>query len=210
MGRSFKGVPPRRSPVVAGGPASFPVTLMGRPVGDRRAMHTTLTPDEVQPRCSTASFRKRRSMRRRPRGRAGLHEMGLPYVNDPAVTRHLRSFCNGTSAMRTVPRPTRFCLTAACWPAVLQRRLIDGCEVVRHSGRPWKPLVLTNPSLDLAVAWGAVAFNWLGRWPPIGGGIPRSYYIHLSPRLPGKTTPGKPGLSVLCVPSGFGRRSASI
>src|SRR5439155_12166427 len=48
--------------------------------------------------------------------------------------------------------------------------------------RPWKPLVLTNPSLDLAVAWGAAAFNWLrhigGR--RIGGGIPRSYYIAVS------------------------------
>ena len=46
-------------------------------------------------------------------------------------------------------------------------------------GRPWQPLVLTNPSLDLAVAWGAAYFAWLrhtgGR--RIGGGIARSYYI---------------------------------
>ena len=48
--------------------------------------------------------------------------------------------------------------------------------------RPWQPLVLTNPSLDLAVAWGAAHFAWLkhtgGR--RIGGGIARSYYIGLS------------------------------
>ena len=46
-------------------------------------------------------------------------------------------------------------------------------------GQPWQPLVLTNPSLDLAVAWGAAYFAWLrhtgGR--RIGGGIARSYYI---------------------------------
>ena len=39
--------------------------------------------------------------------------------------------------------------------------------------------MLTNPSLDLAVAWGAAYYAWLrhtgGR--RIGGGIARSYYI---------------------------------
>jgi hypothetical protein len=43
----------------------------------------------------------------------------------------------------------------------------------------WEPLVLTNPSLDLAVAWGAAHYAWLrhsgGR--RIGGGMARSYYI---------------------------------
>jgi hypothetical protein len=44
---------------------------------------------------------------------------------------------------------------------------------------PWEPLVLTTPSLDLAVAWGAASYGWLrhtgGR--RIGGGTARSYYI---------------------------------
>ena len=45
--------------------------------------------------------------------------------------------------------------------------------------RPWRPLVLTNPSLDLAVAWGAAYFAWLRHTggKRIGGGIARSYYI---------------------------------
>src|SRR5437667_5097524 len=44
---------------------------------------------------------------------------------------------------------------------------------------PWQPLILANPSLDLAVAWGAAYYGWLkhtgGR--RIGGGIARSYYV---------------------------------
>src|SRR5262249_16816116 len=62
-------------------------------------------------------------------------------------------------------------------PASLRQRLL---EVMRKwYGAAWKPLVLTNPSLDLAVAWGAAYYGWLrhtgGR--RIGGGIARSYYI---------------------------------
>jgi hypothetical protein len=53
---------------------------------------------------------------------------------------------------------------------------------------------LTNPSLDLAVAWGAAHFAWLkhtgGR--RIGGGIARSYYVGIQNQEAGKTT-------VLCV-----------
>ena len=45
--------------------------------------------------------------------------------------------------------------------------------------RPDEPLVLTNPSLDLAVAWGAAHYAWLRHTggKRIGGGIARSYYI---------------------------------
>jgi len=75
-------------------PASYTVTVMGR----RRqvvgaAQHTAITvadvrnilfegflpvvPREAEPACGA---------------RAGLHEMGLPYVSDPAITRHLAGF----------------------------------------------------------------------------------------------------------------------
>ena len=46
-------------------------------------------------------------------------------------------------------------------------------------GQSWEPLLLTTPSLDLAVAWGAASYGWLkhtgGR--RIGGGTARSYYV---------------------------------
>ena len=62
-------------------------------------------------------------------------------------------------------------------PQALRDRLI---EVMRPwYGEDWHPLVLANPSLDLAVAWGAAYSAWLKHsgGKRIGGGIPRSYYI---------------------------------
>src|SRR5262249_24995802 len=63
--------------------------------------------------------------------------------------------------------------------------------------KPWRPLVLTNPSLDLAVAWGATHFAWLkhtgGR--RIGGGIARSYYLGLH----SDEAKGPAQATVLCV-----------
>jgi hypothetical protein len=63
-----------------------------------------------------------------------------------------------------------------------------------HAG--WQPLVLTNPSLDLAVAWGAAYFAFLkqtgGR--RIGGGIARSYYLGIQAET---ATPQ--AATVLCV-----------
>src|SRR5439155_20688386 len=60
----------------------------------------------------------------------------------------------------------------------------------------WQPLMLSNPSLDLAVAWGAAYFAWLkhtgGR--RIGGGIARSYYVGIQ----GDKSKAD-ALSVLCV-----------
>ncbi|HUR53972.1 MAG TPA: molecular chaperone DnaK, partial [Gemmataceae bacterium] len=68
------------------------------------------------------------------------------------------------------------------------------------SGKAWNPLVLTSPSLDLAVAWGAAYFAWLKHsgGKRIGGGIPRSYYIAVDP---GESTETKGGAltHVLCV-----------
>src|SRR5262249_25753089 len=116
--------------------------------------------------------------------RVGLHEMGLPYVSDPAVTRHLSAFlkrhlvADGVAGGRA---PDAILFNGGVFqPAPLRDRLLD---VMRHRdgapGRPWQPLVLTNPSLDLAVALGAAHYGWLkhtgGR--RIGGGIARSYYI---------------------------------
>src|SRR5207244_10628796 len=92
-------------------------------------------------------------------------------------------------------------------PQSLRDRLLD---VLRHwyatPERPWQPLVLSNPSLDLAVAWGAAFYGWLrhsgGR--RIGGGIARSYYVGVAGRErpeAASATLGvaRAGLTVLCV-----------
>jgi hypothetical protein len=84
---------------------------------------------------------------------------------------------------------------------VLRERVID---VMRpwfdRPEKKWDPLILTSPSLDLAVAWGAAYFAWLkhsgGR--RIGGGIPRSYYIAIETDTPGRGIHAH-SVPVLCV-----------
>jgi uncharacterized protein YjeT (DUF2065 family) len=158
-------------------------------------------------------------------GRTGLHEMGLPYVSDPAISRHLADFLrkhlgegreagdegrekNGVenndqgAASSLTPRLAAVLFNGGVFtPALLRNRVV---EVLLHwfnrAGHPWQPLVLTNPSLDLAVAWGAAYFAWLkhtgGR--RIGGGMARSYYVGIQGEKPAEDE-GSPSRTVLCV-----------
>jgi molecular chaperone DnaK (HSP70) len=166
-------------------PASYTVTVMGRGrqvVGGTQ--HTAITSKDVR-RILFDGFFPIVSQDAEPaRGaRAGLHEMGLPYVSDPAITRHLAAFLkrHGESAASGQHGPQAILFNGGVFqPAVLRERLV---EVMKDwysaPGHLWEPLVLTNPSLDLAVAWGAAQYALLkhtgGR--RIGGGIARSYYV---------------------------------
>ena len=114
--------------------------------------------------------------------RAGLQEMGLPYVNDAAVTKHLAAFLRSQLPPGEAPDAILF-NGGVFQPQPLRDRIVEVMTPwYSTAAKPWKPLVLTNPSLDLAVAWGAAYSAWLkhsgGR--RIGGGIARSYYLGLS------------------------------
>jgi hypothetical protein len=162
------------------GPGSVPVTVVGRGrsiVGG--SLSANLTIDDVRAALFDGFFPELPFQRPSAEPtRAALHEMGLPYVREPAVTRHLADFLH-----RHLPdgQPDAILFNGGVFqPAVLRERLVSAV-------RPWytlrvpeyQPLVLSNPSLDLAVAWGAAYFGWLkhtgGR--RIGGGIARSYYL---------------------------------
>ncbi|MFO0866061.1 MAG: Hsp70 family protein [Gemmataceae bacterium] len=165
-------------------PAAHTVAIMGRGrqvIGG--SLHASLTPDDVR-RILMDGFFPIVPLDAEPaRGaRSGLHEMGLPYVADPAISKHLASFLrrhlekDGTTA---APRAILF-NGGVFTPAALRDRVVETLHGwFDKPEKPWKPLVLTNPSLDLAVAWGAAHFGWLkhtgGR--RIGGGIARSYYL---------------------------------
>src|SRR5207248_9226351 len=80
--------------------------------------------------------------------RAGLTTLGLPYAQDPAVTRHLAAF------LRRAPqyRPSAILFNGGVFKdARLQERV--GALVDRWTGSPLKRL--RSASLDLAVALGA-------------------------------------------------------
>src|SRR5262249_16661835 len=159
-------------------PPDYTVTVMGRGrqvVGG--ALHTALKPPEVKQVIIDGSLPVAgRDEEPRRGARAGLHEMGLPYVSDPAITRHLAAFLKAHRQDDGMKGPAAILFNGGVFqPQILRERVVE----VMHRwfdapGEPWHPLVLTNPSLDLAVAWGAAHYAWLrhtgGR--RIGGAIP--------------------------------------
>jgi len=181
-------------------PASHTVTVMGRGrqvIGG--SLHTSLTPVDVRGVILDGFFPVVAANAEPHRGgRTGLHEMGLPYVSDPAITRHLADFLHKHLGTATSPAAILF-NGGVFTPALLRDRLI---EVLVHwfnrPGHVWRPLVLTTPSLDLAVTWGAAHFAWLkhtgGR--RIGGGMARSYYVGIQGSA---TEASSQTQSVLCV-----------
>ncbi len=165
-------------------PDKFSVSVMGRGrsvIGG--SLHATLTAADVRRTILEGFFPLAKRDAEPTRGaRAGLHEMGLPYVNDPAITRHLASFLKKHLAVEgTTQAPTALLFNGGVFTAsALRDRVVETLQSWFADALPnWRPLVLTNPSLDLAVAWGAAHFAWLkhtgGR--RIGGGIARSYYV---------------------------------
>jgi molecular chaperone DnaK (HSP70) len=166
-------------------PASQTVTVIGRGravIGG--TLHAQITPADVRQVIFDGFFPVVPAEAAPARGaRAGLHEMGLPYVDDPAVTRHLSAFLRNQSGGAVEPPAAILFNGGVFQPQALRDRLLE----VMHGwydrpGAPWQPLVLTNPSLDLAVALGAAYYGWLRHigGKRIGGGIPRSYYVAIS------------------------------
>ena len=196
-------------------PPSYTVTVMGRGrqvIGG--ALSATLTPADVRSVVFDGFFPLIPPDARPTRGaRVGLHEMGLPYVSDPAVSRHLAAFLGRHKAEAGSESTADIALDAILFnggvfqPESMRQRLLD---VLRHwyatPEKPWQPLVLTTPSLDLAVALGAAYYGWLrhsgGR--RIGGGMARSYYVAVAADLPTADKADRPldqssKLSVVCV-----------
>ncbi len=104
--------------------------------------------------------------------RSLFRELGLPYVSDPAVTRHLASFL-GTA--ETAPDAILF-NGGFFIPGICRQRVADVME--RWYGK--RPLLLENHDLDLAVSVGAAYYAYVrstGAGLLVRGGLPRAYYI---------------------------------
>src|SRR5436305_14617128 len=95
----------------------------------------TLTPAEVRSILFDGFFPETAADAEPQRaGRAGLQEMGLPYVHDPAVTRHLTAFLRRHLA-RDV-KPDAILLNGGVFqPAALRERLLEVMRPV--SGPAW-------------------------------------------------------------------------
>ncbi len=171
--------------LAAGGPDTATVTVLGsgtKLIGGARAI--TLTREEVYALVLDGFF-PRVSLAEHPQGkRSGLVEFGLPYVADPAVTRHLAAFLTAHTRearkalgdLEAAPVPDTVLLNGGVFlsPAIAGRLL----EVI-GSWRSAPVLALDNPHPEFAVAAGAVAYAMARRGfgLRIGGGSARSYFL---------------------------------
>lgn len=125
-------------------------------------------------------------------GKVGLQEFGLPFVSDPAIPKHLAAFLRRHRAEAVSPegftpddRPARpdaiLFNGGALTPAIVRDRIVNviASWFSDDPGDLYAPRVLTNTSLDLAVAIGAAYYGVVRRGGGIriGGGTARSYYV---------------------------------
>ena len=110
--------------------------------------------------------------------RSLFRELGLPYVSDPAVTKHLAAFLTDNGI---TDGPDAILFNGGFFiPELLRQRIAD---VLEH----WfakRPAIFENRDLDLAVAVGAAYYANVrtgGKGVLVRGGLPRAYFIGLSP-----------------------------
>lgn len=140
--------------------------------------------------------------------RSGFQEFGLPYAPDPAITRYLGAFLTAHRQVMSdgaeppdhdPARPDIVLFNGGVFASkVLRQRVLDVlCGWFRAgSGRGWKPLVLKNERLDLAVAQGAAYFGMVrrGQGVRIAAGLARTYYIGVE---------SEPPAAICLVPAGL-------
>ncbi len=151
------------------------------------------------------------------RARTALTQLGLPYAQDAAVTRHLAAFLTrqkdalpGDGTRRFVHPSAVLFNGGVLKAAQIEARLLaqlnawlaaDGAPPVRQLG---------GAELDLAVARGAAYLGYVaqqGRGVRIRGGTAQSYYVGVESNMP--AIPGmEPPLSALCL-APFGMEEGS-
>ena len=94
--------------------------------------------------------------------RQGMTEFGLPYAQDPGITRHLIRFLEqhredikNTLGRDSIEPDLIMFNGAALKPAILQERIGAAVSTRFHGNQETPPRVLGNPDLDIAVALGA-------------------------------------------------------
>jgi hypothetical protein len=147
------------------------------------------------------------------RTRGGLTQMGLPYAQDPGVTRHLAAFLgrqkdalvklSGVDSFTpgALLHPTAVVFNGGVMKAsALRGRIVASLDAwLAADGAP--PVrILEGGDKDLGVARGAVAYGLVrrGRGLRIRGGTARAYYVGIE--SPAPAVPGvEPPVSALCV-----------
>lgn len=148
------------------------------------------------------------------RARAGLTQLGLPYAQDAAVTRHLAAFLGRQAAASggqgTMLHPTAILFNGGVMKSErLRKRVVEVLgQWLAEDGKP-PPRVLEDADLDLGVALGAAHYGRVrkGQALRIRGGTARAYYVGIESAVP--AVPGlEPPITALCV-APFGMEEGS-
>jgi molecular chaperone DnaK (HSP70) len=149
------------------------------------------------------------------RARAALTKIGLPYAQDPAVTRHLSAFLTRqVGATRDLAgfasrlpenagflHPTAVLFNGGVFKAPsLLHRILDILNGWLNSEGAPPARLLEGIDLDLAVALGAAYYGHVrrGRGVRIRGGTAKAYYVGVESAMP--AVPGmEPPIEALCI-----------
>ncbi|MDQ0144030.1 Hsp70 family protein [Cupriavidus necator] len=149
------------------------------------------------------------------RARAGLTQLGLPYAQDAAITRHLAAFLGrqvaaladieGLQAAQpegaTFLRPTAVLFNGGVFKSgLLVERILQTLNgwLAAEGAAPAR--LLDGAELDLAVARGAAYYGYVrrGKGVRIRGGTARAYYVAVESSMP--AVPGfEPPIQALCL-----------
>ena len=120
--------------------------------------------------------------------RAGLTEFGLPFEQDPSITRHLLRFWQHSESVvasevdRKVPIPDFVLFNGGTLASRSIRRRVLGSVrkwFAAQAETDWSPTELANSKPEAAVALGAAYYGLvrLGMGVRVGSGSPRAYYV---------------------------------
>jgi molecular chaperone DnaK (HSP70) len=177
--------------ILGGSAETFKVTLMGE--GSRLIAGTLsaeLGKDEVAETVLEGFFPMvEADIAHYTAGRKGITEFGLPYEQEPAITRHLGRFLeqHRDDIFQTLQRqssaPDLILFNGGSLrPAKIQQRIRAALQHWYRETDSERPRVLENPEPDLAVALGAAYYGLVkvGEGVRVGSGSPRAYYLGIA------------------------------
>lgn len=189
------------------------------------SIRTELTREEVSAFITDGFFpRVEASARPATRTRAGLTQVGLPYAQDAAITKHLASFlarqAGATAELEgfggqvnpehSFLHPSAVLFNGGVFKSeLLARRVMETINDWLYMEGAEPARMLEGADLDLAVARGAAYFSYArrGGGVRIRGGTARSYYVGVESSMP--AIPGmEPPIEALCV-APFGMEEGS-
>jgi len=189
------------------------------------SIRTELTRDEVTAFITDGFFpRVEAGARPAVRTRAGLTQVGLPYAQDAAITKHLAAFLarqagataelegfsGAVNADHSFLHPSAVLFNGGVFKSdILAKRVMETINDWLYMEGVEPARMLEGADLDLAVARGAAYFSYArrGGGVRIRGGTARSYYVGVESSMP--AIPGmEPPIEALCV-APFGMEEGS-